>query len=65
MMVAACCCVMLSCKQMLASYCLMLLTVSLFAISLSRIPPTAVIRIGQLTLSCKQPLQPFAAAPAA
>jgi hypothetical protein len=65
MVVAACCCVMLSCKHVLPSYCFMFLSVSIFAVSVSSITPTAIICFTHIPLSCKQPLEPLAAAPAA
>jgi hypothetical protein len=65
MLVAACCCKVLSCKQVLPSHCFVILPVTLLAIPVSSITPTAIVCICQVTLSCKQPLQAFAAAPAA
>jgi hypothetical protein len=56
MVVAACCCMMLSCKHMLPSYCFMFLSVSIFAIPVSSITPTAIICFTHVPLACKQPL---------
>jgi hypothetical protein len=65
MVMPACCCKVLSCKHVLTPNCIpthVIVSIAIFAISFNSIAPTAIICIRHFPLSCKQPLQPLAAA---